>query len=423
MRFASQIKQGLQYDARDYGVIGDNGADDTAALQAALTAAGVTGGTVRLPEGLFRCTGVSVPSGVRLYGSGRRGTYLGHHGASGAPAVLFNGTSYASLQELSVVLTAAGQTGIELRGGGTLAPAIENAVVAVDLIGAGGITSGQKGLFLNGTSGVTGISHCQFRGLWFGDLELPIDANGWEEACLFNQIVIDQFGSGSVGVAIHVAGHANWFDNILIASANYATTNYGFLVDGGAQYNTLFGYADIGTGSLFNLASATGTRHSGGVNGVTTYGSVGTNSTAIRGNASVSGVFGVGTSAPAVTLDVQAVLDGFSTLDVLRVTNTGVSAGTGPCIGFYSYANANKLGRLRARVTGTNAGDLFLEPSNGGSYTANALVVKANGRIGIGTATPGSLLSIVGLPTSAAGLTAGDLWIDTTAGNVLKVVV
>ncbi len=41
------------------------------------------------------------------------------------------------------------------------------------------------------------------------------------------------------------------------------------------------------------------------------------------------------------------------------------------------------------------------------------------GKVGIGTPTPGSKLSIVGLPTSAAGLSAGDIWNN---GGVLTIV-
>ncbi len=53
----------------------------------------------------------------------------------------------------------------------------------------------------------------------------------------------------------------------------------------------------------------------------------------------------------------------------------------------------------------------------------NVILQAHGGKVGIGTTTPGSALSIVGLPTSASGLSAGDLWVDTTGGlNILKVV-
>ena len=53
----------------------------------------------------------------------------------------------------------------------------------------------------------------------------------------------------------------------------------------------------------------------------------------------------------------------------------------------------------------------------------NSLYLKNNGNVGIGTTSPGSKLSVVGLPTSASGLTSGDIWCDTTGGlNILKIV-
>lgn len=45
--------------------------------------------------------------------------------------------------------------------------------------------------------------------------------------------------------------------------------------------------------------------------------------------------------------------------------------------------------------------------------------ISANGDVGIGTSSPGSRLSIVGLPTSSAGLSAGDVYND---GGTLKIV-
>jgi hypothetical protein len=48
------------------------------------------------------------------------------------------------------------------------------------------------------------------------------------------------------------------------------------------------------------------------------------------------------------------------------------------------------------------------------------LTIANDGNVGIGTDTPGSKLSIVGLPTSATGLSSGDVWRD---GTTLKIVV
>jgi len=45
--------------------------------------------------------------------------------------------------------------------------------------------------------------------------------------------------------------------------------------------------------------------------------------------------------------------------------------------------------------------------------------VDSSGNVGIGTTNPGSKLSIVGLPTSASGLSAGDIWNDS---GTLKIV-
>jgi hypothetical protein len=73
--------------------------------------------------------------------------------------------------------------------------------------------------------------------------------------------------------------------------------------------------------------------------------------------------------------------------------------------------------------SGANSGMNLFNASNSpvAIWTNNTqrLTVLADGKVGIGTASPGSKLSIVGLPTSAAGLSAGDIWSN---GGVLTVV-
>ncbi len=57
-------------DCRDFGAVGDAKADDTAAIQKALDAAGMQGGgRVNLPAGTYRLEGnLRIPSGVTLQG-------------------------------------------------------------------------------------------------------------------------------------------------------------------------------------------------------------------------------------------------------------------------------------------------------------------------------------------------------------------
>jgi hypothetical protein len=45
--------------------------------------------------------------------------------------------------------------------------------------------------------------------------------------------------------------------------------------------------------------------------------------------------------------------------------------------------------------------------------------LNSSGNLGIGTTSPGSKLSIVGLPTSSAGLSSGDIYV---AAGVLMIV-
>lgn len=70
----------LHYNVKDYGATGDGVTDDTAAIQAAINAAGVTGGEIYFPNGTYICASgldCSTTSNVNLRFVGNGGTGAG----------------------------------------------------------------------------------------------------------------------------------------------------------------------------------------------------------------------------------------------------------------------------------------------------------------------------------------------------------
>ena len=106
-----------------------------------------------------------------------------------------------------------------------------------------------------------------------------------------------------------------------------------------------------------------------------------------------AGNLGIGTSAPASVLEVA----GTSSTSDFRISRT-VSASTY----FYISAPGGSPSTATLGVSGTSV-----------------MALNASGNVGIGTTSPGSKLSIVGLPTSSSGLTSGDIWNDS---GTLKIV-
>jgi hypothetical protein len=57
-------------NVKDFGAVGDGVADDTAAIQAAVTASPASGGTVFFPAGTYKFSGVTVTKGISIIGDG-----------------------------------------------------------------------------------------------------------------------------------------------------------------------------------------------------------------------------------------------------------------------------------------------------------------------------------------------------------------
>lgn len=91
---------GPPYNVTTYGAVGDGTTDDTAAIQAALDAAGSTG-TIVIPPATYKHAGLNVPAG--------RTTRITAHGAT----ITYTGSGIA----LDVQGTSGSRSGLDVRGG------------------------------------------------------------------------------------------------------------------------------------------------------------------------------------------------------------------------------------------------------------------------------------------------------------------
>ena len=164
-----------------------------------------------------------------------------------------------------------------------------------------------------------------------------------------------------------------------------------------------------------------------------------------------SGNVGIGNTAPSNKLTVgptngqsTAIISARASGNGLEFGHTnpagygstlGANAGNGqPFIAFSAEAGTTSntfrtRGLIGTVLSNTSASTGGLTVSNLPTASADNQTptelfrITSGGSVGIGTASPGSKLSIVGLPTSTAGLSSGDIWVDTTGGlNILKIV-
>ena len=127
-----------------------------------------------------------------------------------------------------------------------------------------------------------------------------------------------------------------------------------------------------------------------------------------------SGNLGIGTTSPGQRLDIQNAA--FQNT-VLRISSGSGTTGNFKRLEFTDNAGALVTGSITSFGSAQGSGNDYAM-----TFTVNAaerMRIDSNGNVLIGTATSGaSRLRISGLPTSSAGLSAGDVWND---GGTLKI--
>lgn len=133
-----------------YGAIGNGTTDDTAAVQAAITAAAVAGGTVLFPAGTYRCTAaLTLATNVNLLGVGAAASTLK---LDSAAASLLTWTSATANQRS--VITSLGFTNAQANTGAfAVVDALANLKVTFDQCKFDGFTVNASARLIGGQSG------------------------------------------------------------------------------------------------------------------------------------------------------------------------------------------------------------------------------------------------------------------------------
>ncbi|MES2527095.1 MAG: tail fiber domain-containing protein [Bdellovibrionota bacterium] len=116
----------------------------------------------------------------------------------------------------------------------------------------------------------------------------------------------------------------------------------------------------------------------------------------------VTGFVGIGNTSPTFPLQLQHNLNGTG----ISVQNSNSGAGAGTGIDFRSNFATNRIARITPSSTATVGGELQLQTSTDGSTFITPMVIKSDGKIGMGTLSPSQILSIhapgvSGLPSQA----------------------
>ena len=114
------------------------------------------------------------------------------------------------------------------------------------------------------------------------------------------------------------------------------------------------------------------------------------------------GNVGIGTAEPGTKLDISAGSAGATQPLTLQLVNEGTGLGTGNAIQFNTLpGGTNKAAQIRSYITNTGVGDLMFDTASSNVF-GNVMTLKGSGNVGIGTASPFSVLEVLKTAGGAA---------------------
>jgi len=235
---------GQGYDVKSYGAVGDGATDDTAAIQAAVTAA--AGSEVFFPPGIYN---ISAPidltnlNGTILRGSGRAVTAIQNTNVAGGVAILTGPIRSLGIENMRISGAPAGGSGACIHISGYVTHVslshlyVENGESGVDLTGASGIDvvmidvrrdSGDKGFLLATTNVLNQVTaiNCYAN---------QTNGWGWHIAGVANSVLIDCNADNNASGGYTLVNGVI----VLIGCDAEVNSNYGYMVSGAGTYHFL----------------------------------------------------------------------------------------------------------------------------------------------------------------------------------------
>jgi hypothetical protein len=282
------------------------------------------------------------------------------------------------------------------------------------------VYSGYTTLEVGSTAGLFSAKHANGNAIMYNYLGNAVFGSTSNYATIFNSYSVERMridssgnvmiGTSSTAYKFEVQGSANTYFGQRIYNTNAGSSAVSYLQIGN---DTNGATAQLGLNSstnTTNFGGANGLYLSNGLSAPIAFATAGSE----RMRIDSSGNVGIGTSSPALKLDVTgAASTNGSSRSLMGITDTTAFAtGVGGGITFRakyntagSYIDAGNIKGIKENATDGNAASalVFSTQANGGSPTEQ-MRIDSSGNVGVGTSSPSQKLSVIG--NIAAGDTA-----------------